>query len=102
VTNTTENILVESLLVNTANLESDPRALVYPNPSSTEIWIEWQETSPNTDWQIAVYDLSGKLLFHQKTSTFKEQISILEKGFYLLKIQKGDYLQVEKVVILGF
>ncbi len=101
-TNTTKNILVESLPVSTIDLEVKTQVLIYPNPSNGEIWVEWQDTDINSNWQVEVYDLSGKLLFHQKAFTAKKQISIPEKGFYFIKIRKGDYLQVEKVVILGF
>ncbi|MFK7774222.1 MAG: T9SS type A sorting domain-containing protein [Saprospiraceae bacterium] len=101
VTNTTENILVESLYVSSENLEHENQILIYPNPSNKEIWIEWQGVDTDSEWQIEVFDLSGKLLYRKQSKTSKDQISIPEKGFYILKIQKGEYLQVERIVVLG-
>lgn len=46
--------------------------------------------------------LGNYYLPKKNSNKTKESISILEKGFYFFKIQKGDYLQVEKVVVLGF
>lgn len=100
VTNTTENILVETLpTVSTKHQEQTFKALIYPNPSSSEIWIEWPNDSEPKDWHVEVYDIFGKLWQQQNATLLKQRISISETGFYILKIQKDDYYQIEKIVV---
>lgn len=100
VTNTTENILVETLpTVSTTELKTTSKALIYPNPSSAEIWIEWPTNSERKDWCVEIYDVFGKLLKHQNSTSLKQAIRLFDPGFYILKIQKEDYFQIESVVI---
>jgi len=101
ITNTTENTLVESLTVKTDNQKDQQKVLVYPNPSNSDIWIDWQQGNNDAVWQVDVYDLSGKILLTKKSSSLKESIHITQKGFYILKIRRGEYTYVEKAVVLG-
>ncbi len=101
-TNTTENIIVDSLVIsNTENFEIQYDVLIYPNPTSSEVWIEWQNTKTMLDrWEIKIYDLSGKLIQHKSTNKSKFNISLPEQGFYLIQIEKEDILLTKKVVVV--
>ena len=101
VTNTTENILVESLTVSSSELETQQPALVYPNPSTSEIHIEWPRSNTNSAWKVEIYDISGKLILDQAASTPIETLYIPEGGFYFFKIIREGYVQLEKVIILN-
>ena len=99
-TNTTENILVEMLPVNTEAVNPNSNAHVFPNPTNSEIWIEWFDLNTNAKWSATIFDLSGKLVLHQESSSKSLQITLPKEGFYFLKIQKGNHHQVEKIIVM--
>lgn len=45
----------------------------------------------NKDEQIALYDISGKLLYQKQADSNSMSISLSEKGFYLLKIENEAF-----------
>lgn len=72
------------------------QVIVYPNPSQQFFWLKGEVE------QIALYTLSGiKIL--QETVNSKDNVRIdlpeLSAGLYILKIQKGDAVLTQKVII---
>jgi len=101
VTNTTENILVESLTsVSTSNQFRNKDVAVYPNPTNQKIWIEWPNSNLVGEWSVKVYDLSGRVYLEQNSAASKLELDIKETGFYILVLQKGDFIQNEKIVVV--
>ena len=74
-------------------------AIVYPNPFSQSINVQFNETLEGTA-QISVYDLSGRLVeVDQMPSASLLQIewNNLESGLYLLKIEVGQKFKTFKI-----
>jgi hypothetical protein len=72
-------------------------AIIYPNPSTGIFYID--NASGNIR-EVKVYDITGKLVLHQKEEQPKAQIDIsgCEKGLYLLEIT-GETRGVYRVIL---
>lgn len=69
---------------------------VYPNPFKDILTLSSNEKIQN----IEIYDLTGKLVYQQKLSAQQKNInlSFLNSGVYLIKVQNTTGVQVLKVV----
>jgi hypothetical protein len=86
------------VLVSIVSVEERNRAIVvYPNPASRQVTIE---VSENAD-AILVYNSSGKLVIDQypKTLRYNLDLSMLNAGFYILKVKQGRKHHVVKLLI---
>jgi uncharacterized repeat protein (TIGR01451 family) len=101
-TNTTENIIVDSLVIsNTENFTFQEDVSIYPNPTSSDFWIVWNNANQiNEIWQIRIYDQSGKIIQQKSTNLSKFNITLPGQGFYLIQIEKEDILLTKKVVVV--
>jgi len=74
---------------------------VYPNPATTELWLQLPENIPFAQSQIELYGPTGSLLYKaQPTSHFhKIETAYLPKGLYLLRLWDGKQWFGEKVVV---
>ena len=75
----------------------------YPNPAKNYVDVRWGSTFANTNIELNVYDISGKLAMTfkpGKTNMKRLDVSKLGNGLYLLKvISNGITVQSTKVVI---
>jgi hypothetical protein len=73
----------------------------YPNPATTELWLQLPENMPFAQAQIELYGPTGSLLYKaQPTSQFhKIETADLLKGLYLLRLWDGKQWFGEKVVV---
>jgi hypothetical protein len=62
---------------------------LYPNPASDQVTIEI-ENKNNIQLHVSFYDLSGKLLLSSVTSGKPLNISSLENGMYIVRIESGQ------------
>ncbi len=77
--------------------------IVFPNPCSGLLNIESNITD-NTDFNIGIYDISGKLLFEKKLSSCEGKRQSLDlngfrDGFYLLQLCFENKCVTKKIII---
>jgi hypothetical protein len=100
VTNVQNSFLTRYELIYTGIEENnnDPQVLIYPNPASDIITIEFGTSLENTD--IVLSDIQGRIIKSLKRSNFKESIDVssLENGIYLLRIESASGFSVEKII----
>ena len=73
---------------------------MYPNPANKQVTIEFPQNT-NTNYQLQIADLAGKIVIQQKINTTTAQINLskLTTGIYLVTItdNKGNK-EVKKLV----
>jgi hypothetical protein len=74
---------------------------LYPNPATTEAWLQLPENMPLAQVQIELYSPTGRLLYKaQPTSQFhKIDVAHLPKGLYLVRVWDGERWVAEKLVV---
>ena len=78
---------------------------ITPNPAQDKIRLVVENNSGETDFEVKIYDLQGKLV-HNETITnslvsFGKIIDIdhLASGEYMISIQSQKYLQSERIIV---
>ncbi|WP_114822100.1 T9SS-dependent M36 family metallopeptidase [Chryseobacterium sp. KLBC 52] len=83
------------------NRKTESRFIVFPNPAYDEFFVGNIDKSPK-EVKIIMFDMSGKLvLTDSRESGSKKAVSTkgLQKGVYMVHIQQGDKVQVEKLIL---
>lgn len=76
---------------------SSKRFNVFPNPASSEIFVQVQNSN---EVVVKLFDVSGKMVLDKKTaSNTPVSISHLEKGNYILEISEGNWISREQLLI---
>ncbi|MEL6922452.1 MAG: T9SS type A sorting domain-containing protein [Bacteroidota bacterium] len=75
----------------------------YPNPTVDGVWLELQNIEPGQAAELAVLDLSGKLLQREMLSNQRDirhfvPMAHLPKGAYVLKLKMRDQVLSQKVI----
>lgn len=86
-------------ITNVGGLHTDDKVLVYPNPFTSKITIEFKENIEEVDL-IQITDLTGKVLksINPQNGNISFDLSEVPAGFYLLKINSGDSISVQKII----
>ncbi|MCV9927854.1 T9SS type A sorting domain-containing protein [Flavobacterium sp. LS1R49] len=97
---TAEATVVVSKLLGIDEFNNDKFTL-YPNPASTEVFINLNDFEYKSDLILNVYDLNGRLI---KTSqitpkTQKIDVSTMESGVYIFTITSGKSKTSKRVII---
>jgi len=74
---------------------------IYPNPASSQITIEFEQ-NPKKDFQVLLYDITGKLIINKSIWQKKEftiDISNLKKGFYIVTIKEENKVLISKKIM---
>lgn len=72
--------------------------IIYPNPSTGTINIALANASKPS--VISIYDMNGKLIFEKNTEILQtESVNISTKGIYLVKVNSGDKILTQRVII---
>ena len=77
---------------------------VYPNPTNSNLTIEWQNSYPNERFQVFLYNYSGQLVY-QRLNVVSNKLSFatdqFKNGLYFLQINDyaNNLIKVEKVII---
>lgn len=74
-----------------ASVKNTNRGKVYPNPTSTQLFVDLGKTTGKTT--LALYSLTGQKVLEQVYSgltTVKLDISAITNGIYILKVQNTD------------
>ncbi len=97
---TTIDIMV--VLVGIDDLSAELLALeVYPNPGQDLLFIEWN-TNRTTESTLELQDMSGRVVMRREPGKaiampYTLNISEIPPGFYLLKVNTGEAIQIRKV-----
>jgi uncharacterized Ntn-hydrolase superfamily protein len=96
----------EWLLSNTFDPEIDGKHLkVYPNPANTELYVDWEGSTNDSEVSFKLFTRSGEVLKEHKLTSSKERLSLEEINtsglyFYQLLIRgkhvKSGLLTIEK------
>jgi len=79
---------------NVSQLENSKQFLIYPNPSYSILYFHNLETEAN----INIFDIHGKLLLSQNIYDGTLDISHLSAGLYILDIQAQDRRERHKII----
>jgi len=74
---------------------------IFPNPATTQAWLQLPENTLLAQAQIELYSPTGRLLYKaQPTSQFhKIEVAHLPKGLYLVRVWDGERWRAEKLVV---
>ena len=89
---------------NCLNIKLFDEFVIFPNPAYNTITIGYKDLSVLSEAKIEIFDLKGKLIFSEKTTSIIENkvinVSQFSNGFYILKLSKANWNIQEKFVIL--
>ncbi len=82
------------------NISSELNTKVYPNPISQGETLNIEFESINNN-QIGIYDINGRNIKTINTNNINQTLDISElaSGIYMLQIQSGTQVKVEKLII---
>jgi hypothetical protein len=72
---------------------------IYPNPSSSVIYIKIEEGFNIQDASLTVINITGKIILQKTIHSKLESISIENEGLYLLRIENKDGNVTGKVLV---
>jgi hypothetical protein len=74
---------------------------VFPNPATTEFWLQLPENTPLAQVQIELYSPTGRLLYKAQPTSYFHKIDVahLPKGLYLMRVWDGEKWVAEKLVV---
>lgn len=84
------------------DVEKENFGKIYPNPTSGKVTIETSNLSGAVDLQVI--DLIGRVVYEEKVSADRSKsiqldLSALEKGNYILKIQSATKINTAKIIL---
>ncbi|MBK8192106.1 MAG: T9SS type A sorting domain-containing protein [Lewinellaceae bacterium] len=81
-------------------VEADMKGIkIYPNPASTEIYIDLTGSSTPIEG-LQIVSINGQVLKHFRNSDSRIDISTLNEGVYILQIEMADGVQINKRVLI--
>jgi hypothetical protein len=83
------------------NAGSDEKVEIYPNPATNKITISTNRLL-SSETRISIFSISVQLMKHasfQYQKQFEMDVSELNKGIYLVKIQANNGIETKKLVI---
>ena len=98
---------IQSVVFNNGNTTKVNEFLVYPNPASEGVQIEWDAENLDQPTSLEFYDVAGKLIHVQKVSdnTNQEYVDFehtnIQAGLYLLRIMNGTEPIEHKQIVVG-
>jgi len=74
---------------------------VYPNPVNDHLTITLSPEWGNEDNTVSIVDLSGNQLLFERfsDSEIKLNVSLLNRGIYVIKIQNSRFFSVKKIIV---
>jgi len=75
---------------------------IYPNPATNKIAITTTINKSNEQVQISIFSINGQLIRSdkfQKPERFEMDVSTMQKGIYLLRIQRNVGVETQKLVL---
>ncbi|WP_081485567.1 T9SS type A sorting domain-containing protein [Bernardetia litoralis] len=77
------------------------KIVIYPNPVSNQLTIKLPSIYKENPTQIELYNSIGQLVLSKsyEETTIEVSVSSYPKGLYILKIQNGEEMKTEKIII---
>ncbi len=101
ITTVTSEVIIDGCYDN-IDEDNNEEIIVFPNPTHGQLWIELADQNFEDDVYVALYDISGKLLFFTQQLTDNGRPSIdlsnLASGVYMLAIRENHRIKTFKVV----
>lgn len=74
--------------------------IIYPNPANEVLHVDITDCDACIA-KVELSDISGRIVLTAQLNNQKNQLNIstLERGVYLVKVEKGDVLQMHRIVI---
>ena len=77
------------------------RAMIYPNPTSSDFTVELPQGSVLSKVEIEIFDLAGKLINHQTKQVqngFNININTAPRGVYFVRIINDEFRSTKKLI----
>ncbi len=83
------------------NINAELNTKIYPNPVSQGENLNIEFESLNNNNQVSIYNINGSMIKTINTNYINETINISElaAGIYMLQIQSGSQVKMEKLII---
>jgi len=81
--------------------------VVYPNPASEGIHVQWDAAQPDQPTSLEFYDVSGKLIYTEKVDDQTNQQYVdftktnIQTGLCLMRVMSGDKAIEYKQIVVG-
>ncbi len=90
-----DNIMLASSLISRTRDESEIKISLFPNPTSSDVQVRWN--GAGTPGDVAVYDLSGKMILQKSQMSPGSFLDVqeLSRGMYLVEVSlplQGRYV----------
>ena len=72
---------------------------IYPNPASTEIYMDLAGSSYQIR-DLQIVSINGQVLKHYRETDRAIDISTLSEGMYILQIELADGVQINKRILI--
>lgn len=87
--NIQKNMVIEKPAIEAVAIKEDPKLLLYPNPTSDQVMVQYTLTNPKGRTNVSIYDLTGRKLKTEILSTPQGSVQ-----FSTTNIPNGVYLIV--------
>ena len=98
---------IQSVIFYNTILAKDNEFLVYPNPASDGVHVEWSVDNLDLPTSLEFYDIAGKLVYTKKVSeeSFQEYVDFryadMQSGLYMLRIMNGKVPIEHQQIVVG-
>jgi hypothetical protein len=76
--------------------------IAYPNPTGSNIWIEFHDVSPSPV-QLFLFNLQGQLVLEKEYGPFQRRIRLedlrFDPGIYFIRLKQGDTIHNLKIIL---
>ncbi len=94
-------LLEKKLAPNSANVADKKGFRIFPNPAGDRFFVSLE--NPSISVVAKVYDLNGRLIFHQifagEQETIEINTSLWQSGLYTLKLVRSEEMLAAKIII---
>ena len=77
---------------------------IIPNPADNHLFIQTGHDFPVQFVDLAIYNLSGKMMFEEKNLNLSEKVNVdvqrLENGIYIVVLKNENMLLTQKLTII--
>jgi PKD repeat protein len=90
-------------IVDVENFEIENKIEIYPNPASDIIYISTGELNYGTEFELNLYDITGRIVMNENTFVTQEDISInvsdLPQGLFVVSLNFGDNIVTRRIML---
>ncbi len=101
---TTLNAARMQLDIDNREVIFDHQVNLFPNPADNNLFIETNVGYPEQFVDLAIYNLSGKMMFEEKNLNLSEKVNVdvqrLENGIYIVVLKNENMLLTQKLTII--